>query len=180
MFPSYSSSYHPGSIRLKCWANCISFHSQDCRAIGWRVVCERKYSYSFSGCPVQILHSDPVCILTLLVPTTFTVRSLHWTTCVGKGHSLVSNAITDCFPKIIYIYIYTHTQLYIICVLSHFSHVQLFLKLMDCSLPGFSVHGILQARMEWVAMPSSRETSWPKDRTHICNVSCIGRRVLYD
>ena len=28
---------------------------------------------------------------------------------------------------------------------------------MDCSLPGFSVHGILQARiLEWVAMPSSK------------------------
>ena len=28
---------------------------------------------------------------------------------------------------------------------------------MDCSLPGSSVHGILQARiLEWVAMPSSR------------------------
>ena len=27
---------------------------------------------------------------------------------------------------------------------------------MDCSPPGFSVHGILQARiLEWVAMPSS-------------------------
>ena len=27
----------------------------------------------------------------------------------------------------------------------------------DCSPPGFSVHGILQARiLEWVAMPSSR------------------------
>ena len=28
---------------------------------------------------------------------------------------------------------------------------------MDCSLPGFYVHGLLQARVvEWVAMPSSR------------------------
>ena len=28
---------------------------------------------------------------------------------------------------------------------------------MDCSSPGFSVHGILQARMlEWIAMPFSR------------------------
>ena len=28
---------------------------------------------------------------------------------------------------------------------------------MDCSLPGFSVHGILQARiLEWVAIPFSR------------------------
>ena len=34
---------------------------------------------------------------------------------------------------------------------------------MDCSLPGSSVHGILQARMlEWVAMPSSRGSSWTK------------------
>ena len=33
-------------------------------------------------------------------------------------------------------------------------------KPMDCSLPGFSVHGILQARIrEWVAVPSSRGTS---------------------
>ena len=30
----------------------------------------------------------------------------------------------------------------------------------DCSSPGFSVHGILQARiLEWVAMPSSRGSS---------------------
>ena len=29
---------------------------------------------------------------------------------------------------------------------------------MDCSLPGFSVHGILQARiLEWVAMPPLRD-----------------------
>ena len=31
---------------------------------------------------------------------------------------------------------------------------------MDCSLPGFSVHEILQARiLEWVAMPSSKGSS---------------------
>ena len=40
----------------------------------------------------------------------------------------------------------------------------------DCSPPGSSVHGILQARiLEWVAMPSSR-SSPPKDWTQ---VSCI-------
>ena len=45
---------------------------------------------------------------------------------------------------------------------------------MDYSLPGSSVHGILQARrVEWVAMPSSRESSQPSDRTHISCVSCI-------
>ena len=35
---------------------------------------------------------------------------------------------------------------------------------MECSLPGSSVHGILQAIiLEWVEMPLSRETSWPRD-----------------
>ena len=35
---------------------------------------------------------------------------------------------------------------------------------MDCSLPASSVHGILQARiLEWVAMPSSRGSSPPRD-----------------
>ena len=34
---------------------------------------------------------------------------------------------------------------------------------MDCSPPGSSVHGILQARMlEWVTMPSSRGSSRPR------------------
>ena len=33
---------------------------------------------------------------------------------------------------------------------------------MDCSPPGFPIHGILQARiLEWVIMPSSRESSQP-------------------
>ena len=44
----------------------------------------------------------------------------------------------------------------------------------DCSLPGFSVHGILQARiLEWVTNSFSRESSQPRDRTQ---VSCIGGR----
>ena len=34
----------------------------------------------------------------------------------------------------------------------------------DCSPPGSSVHGIFQARiLEWVAMPSSRGSSQPRD-----------------
>ena len=41
-------------------------------------------------------------------------------------------------------------------MLSHFSPIWLCI-LIDCSLPGSSVHGILQARtLEWVGMPSSR------------------------
>ena len=35
---------------------------------------------------------------------------------------------------------------------------------MDCSLPGSSVHGILQARiLEWVAISFSRGSSQPRD-----------------
>ena len=43
---------------------------------------------------------------------------------------------------------------------------------MDFSLPGSSVHGILQARiLEWVAIPFSKGSSRPRDRTQIsCNV----------
>ena len=51
---------------------------------------------------------------------------------------------------------------------------------MDCSLPGSSIHGILQARiLEWVAMPSSRGSSQPRVETMSLLVSCIGRHVLY-
>ena len=39
---------------------------------------------------------------------------------------------------------------------------------MDCSLPSSSVHGISQARiLEWVAMPSSMESSRPRDWTGV-------------
>ena len=51
--------------------------------------------------------------------------------------------------------------------------------LMDCSSPGSSAHGSLQPRiLEWVATPSSRGFSSPRDRTpHL--FSCTGRWVLY-
>ena len=42
---------------------------------------------------------------------------------------------------------------------------------MDCSPPDFSVYGILQSRiLEYVAMPSSRESSQHMYQTH---VSCL-------
>ena len=51
---------------------------------------------------------------------------------------------------------------------------------MNYSPPGSSIHGILQARiLEWVAMPSSRGSSQPRDQTHVSYISCIGRWVLY-
>ena len=43
---------------------------------------------------------------------------------------------------------------------------------MDCNPPGFSVHGILQLRiLEWVATPSSRASSQPRDQICFSYVS---------
>ena len=47
----------------------------------------------------------------------------------------------------------------------------------ECSPPGSSVHGILQARtLEYVTISYSRGSSQPRDGTHI---SCTGRQILY-
>ena len=46
----------------------------------------------------------------------------------------------------------------------------------DCSPPSSFVHGILQARiLEWIAVPFSRGSSQPWDRTHI---SCMAGRFF--
>ena len=42
----------------------------------------------------------------------------------------------------------------------------------DCSLPGSSVHGILQARLlECIAFPFSRGSSQPRDRTQVSRIA---------
>ena len=48
----------------------------------------------------------------------------------------------------------------------------------DCSLPGSSVHGILQTRiLQWVAISFSKESSWPRNQTQ---VSCTAGRFSTD
>ena len=65
------------------------------------------------------------------------------------------------------------------CTPSHFSRVRP-RDPVDRSLPGSSVHGVLWARiLEWVAVPSSRASSPPRDHTRLSYVSCSGRWVLY-
>ena len=62
-----------------------------------------------------------------------------------------------------------------VCMLP-FSRVWPFQDLMDCSPPGSSVHGVLQARIqEWASISFSRGSSLSKDRTH---VSCNAGRFL--
>ena len=52
---------------------------------------------------------------------------------------------------------------------------------MNCSPPGSSVHGVSKARiLEQVAISFSRGSSPPRDQTHgSCQVSCVGRQILY-
>ena len=43
---------------------------------------------------------------------------------------------------------------------------------MDCSLPGSSAHGVLQARiLDWVAIPFSRGSSQPRDQTQVSHIA---------
>ena len=44
--------------------------------------------------------------------------------------------------------------------------------LMDCSLPGSSVHGIFQARiLDWIAVPFSRGSSQSRDQTRVSHIA---------
>ena len=50
---------------------------------------------------------------------------------------------------------------------------------MDCSPPGSSVHGILQAKiLDWVAISSSWGSSWPRDLTCVSYSSWIADRFF--
>ena len=70
----------------------------------------------------------------------------------------------------------------LLCVCMHAKSLQSCPALcnpMDCSPPGSSVHGILQARtLEWVAIPSSRGSSQPRDRAHVSRGSCLAHRFF--
>ena len=78
-------------------------------------------------------------------------------------------------------YLNTFTYTYVpydcvcVCVCVSHSIVSDSLRPIDCSPPGSSVHGILQARiLEWVSMPFSRVPSWPRDWTQVSRIA--GRR----
>ena len=102
------------------------------------------------------------------------------------GHDWVTEHIHSWFtPCICFRYtLVCYIQLYIciyICVHVHTRTKSLqswmtFCDPVDCSPPGPSVHGVLQARiLEWIAISSSRGPSQLKDRTH---VSCIGKHLF--
>ena len=66
-----------------------------------------------------------------------------------------------------------------VCVCMHAQSCLTLCDPMDCSQPGSSAQGILQGRiLEWVAMPSSRGSSRPRDQTHISCCPCIAGRFF--
>ena len=81
---------------------------------------------------------------------------------------------TACFsliPKLVCVCVCVCAQL--------LSHVWL-CDPMNCSPPGFSVHGIFQARiLEQVDISFCRGSSWPIDWTCVSCISCIDRWILY-
>ena len=52
--------------------------------------------------------------------------------------------------------------------------------LRDYGPPGSSVHGIFQARiLEWLALPSSRGFSWPRDQTWVLLSELLGKPISH-
>ena len=67
----------------------------------------------------------------------------------------------------IYIYIYMYTCV-CVCVLVAQS-CSVLCDPIDCSPPGSSVHGMLQARiLKWIAILFSKGSSQPRDQTQVC------------
>ena len=66
----------------------------------------------------------------------------------------------------------------IVCAVCMLSCIPLY-DPVDCSLPGSSAHGILQARiLEWVAISSCRGSSWCRDQIRFSCISCIAGRFF--
>ena len=72
-----------------------------------------------------------------------------------------------------FIYLINKRYIYAYCCLVTKSYPTL-CHPMDYSLPGFSVHGISQARiLEWVVISFSRGSSQPRDQTHLLHCRWI-------
>ena len=95
------------------------------------------------------------------------VRSYHWNWVMGVQNFSALFLTTTC----------KYTSVWML------SALQSCLTLcdpMDSSPPVSSVRGILQVRiLEWIAMLSSRGSSWPRDSTPVSYVSCMDRQVLH-
>ena len=81
---------------------------------------------------------------------------------LGIRNSFLSAPNSSLYPGIVLFLLFF--TVFLIVVVQSLSCVQLFCDPMDCSLPGSSVHGILQVRiLEWVAIPFSGGSSQTRD-----------------
>ena len=100
----------------------------------------------------------------------------------GKGWTC-QNVQTSCYKKNKSWACHTQYLLRCVCVLVSQSCRTLW-NPVDCSLPGSSVHGILQARLlEWVAISFSRGSSRPRDpalQENLYHLSHRGSLLLRD
>ena len=147
----------------------------------------------------NILWSSPCCfffykeisVFCLLNWSCHSVMKSTWRNPNCKCGSLIENVyvqgimVSDMFFKFLPLEVLLHLcKLYTKCCV-HACQVasvmsDSFVTPVDCSPPGSSVHGVLQARiLECVAISSSRGSSQPRDQSCISFVSCIGRQVLY-
>ena len=109
------------------------------------------YSFYFYFDPQPVVTPKHYCLM----------RVASFVTCVNISH-LLSTQPPFSSPKHV---------LYCCCCLVTKS-CQFFCDLVDCSLPGFSIHGTSQARIpEWVAVFFSRRSFQPRDQTCISYIA---------
>ena len=82
----------------------------------------------------------------------------------------------SCIRSVVYSLGHAFARSCIRSVVHSLGHVRLFVTPCTEAFPGSSVHGILQARiLEWVAIPFSKRSSWPRDQTQ---VFCLAGRLF--
>ena len=103
------------------------------------------------------------------------VHKCMWTY-YGSHYNLLLNPHFTFYLQNSFTMFFCQLDLYL-CYAYLLNHVQ-HCDSVDCSLPGPSFHGILQTRiLEWVAVPSSRGSSWPRDPTCVSFFTGIDRWV---
>ena len=99
---------------------------------------------------------------------------------VGITHNFNCSRVLSRFLRVLsFYYVIRGSTIYSLCCAKLLQLYPTLCDPMDCRPPGSSVHGILQARLlEWLAISSSRASSWCKDRKCVSHVSCAGRQVF--
>ena len=136
----------------------------------WLTLCNLR-DYSPPGSSVHGIHQARILEWVAIPFSRGSSRRRDWT-CISTSPALQADALPSEPPgKPMYSSCVHHAQLLQSCPILH--------DPMDGSLPGSSVHGVIQARiLEWVAMPSSRGSSWPRDWTNVSCGSCIAGRFF--